>query len=408
MTHQYKPLALLSLMFLIVGALFCMNDILLPSLITHFKLNYAQATLIQFTFYLTYILFPMPIAWMIHRYGYKVSLLVAVLTCALGCGIFYPAHLLDSYGLVLLAIFILSTGVTIINVAANPFAALLGDPAGAHQRINFVQVFSRIGYATTPLVATALIYDGQGGIRYHFPYLLLAVTLLAIAVLMFFSRLPAMTPGGEEKFSLKGILKEGMSHRHLFYGIFAMFFYMGAEACTAGFFIPYLKSVMGYSDHTSASFLTLYYVFTAVMGMIGVLLLKYVKAHRLAGFFGLGMIFLFGLCLFLRTGYNGFFLAGLGIFLSILFPTLFSLAIDDIGDFTGKGSALLNFAIIGGSVFPPIQGMMADTQGVQASYVIPLLCVGMVTVYAVFFTKEPLARRRQKREVAADKKRIYG
>src|SRR5258708_5916665 len=396
MKHQYKPLVVLSLLFLMVGALFCMNDILLPSLITHFKLNYAQATLIQFTFYLTYILFPMPIAWMIHHYGYKVSLLVAVLTCALGCGIFFPAHLLDSYGLVLTAIFILSTGVTIINVAANPFAAMLGDPEGAHRRINFVQVFSRIGYATTPLVATALIYNGHGEIRYHFPYLLLAIALLAIAVLMFFSHLPAMTQAGEEKFSMRGILKEGMSHRHLFYGVFAMFFYMGAEACTAGFFIPYLKSVMGYSDPTSASFLTLYYVFTAVMGMIGVFILKYAKAHRLVGFFGLGMIFLYGLCLFLKTDYNGFFLAGLGLFLSILFPTLFSLAIDDIGDFTGKGSALLNFAIIGGSVFPPIQGLIADTHGVQASYIIPMVCVGMITLYAFFFTREPLERRRQK------------
>src|SRR5258708_33616004 len=123
MKHQYKSLLLLSLLFLMVGALFCMNDILLPSLITHFKLNYAQATLIQFTFYLTYILFPMPIAWMIHHYGYKVSLLVAVLTCALGCGIFFPAHLLDSYGLVFTAICILSTGATMSNTDANPLPA---------------------------------------------------------------------------------------------------------------------------------------------------------------------------------------------------------------------------------------------------------------------------------------------
>ncbi|MCW3120034.1 MAG: transporter, partial [Chitinophagaceae bacterium] len=172
MKHQYKPLLLLSLMFLMVGALFCMNDILLPSLITHFKLNYTQATMIQFSFYLTYIIFPIPIAWMIHKYGYKVSLLVAVFTCAIGCVLFIPAKYFDSYPFVLIAIFVISTGLTIINVAANPFAAMLGDPEGAHQRINFVQVFSRVGYAVTPLVATALIYNSIGEIRYHFPYLL--------------------------------------------------------------------------------------------------------------------------------------------------------------------------------------------------------------------------------------------
>jgi FHS family L-fucose permease-like MFS transporter len=129
-----------------------MNDILLPSLITHFKLNYTQATLIQLTFYSTYVIFPFPIAWIIHKFGYKVSLLVALATCSLGCILFMPAKYLESYPIVLLAIFIISSGITIINVAANPFITLLGSPEGAHIRMNFVQVFSRIGYATTPLI----------------------------------------------------------------------------------------------------------------------------------------------------------------------------------------------------------------------------------------------------------------
>lgn len=394
MKHQYKPLLLLSLMFFMVGSLFCMNDILLPSLITNFKLNYTQATMIQFTFYLTYIIFPIPIAWMIHRFGYKISLLTAVITCALGCAFFYPAKVFDSYALVLTAIFIISTGLTIINVAANPFASMLGDPEGAHQRINFVQVFSRIGYAVTPAVATTLIYTGAGEIRYHFPYLLLAATLLMIALLMFLSRLPSMKPEDDEKFSLKGIMSEGYSHRHLFFGVFAMFFYMGAEACTCGFFIPYLKTVLGFSDQKAASYLTLYYIFTAVMGILAVVMLKYVKAHRLVGFFGLGMILLYLIAILGNTGYNEYILAGLGLFLSVMFPTLFSLAIEDIGAFTGKGSALINFAIVGGSVFPPIQGMIADQHGVQVSYIIPLICFVMVTLYAFYFTREPLLRRK--------------
>ncbi len=375
-----------------------MNDILLPSLITHFKLNYTQATMIQFTFYLTYIIFPIPIAWMIHRFGYKISLLTAVVTCALGCAFFLPAKLFDSYPLVLAAIFIISTGLTIINVAANPFASLLGDPEGAHQRINFVQVFSRIGYAVTPAVATSLIYNQIGEIRYHFPYLLLAVTLLMIALLMFLSNLPSMKPDEDDKFTLKGIMAEGYSHRHLFFGLFAMFFYMGAEACTCGFFIPYLKTVLGFTDQKAASYLTLYYIFTAVMGILAVLMLKYVKAHRLVGYFGIGMILFYILAVAFNTGYNEFILAGLGLFLSIMFPTIFSLAIEDIGSFTGKGSALLNFAIVGGSVFPPIQGMIADQHGVQISYIIPLICFVMVTIYAFYFTREPLLRRKLRTE----------
>ncbi|MBS1610695.1 MAG: MFS transporter [Bacteroidetes bacterium] len=393
MKHQYKPLLLLSLMFLMVGALFCMNDILLPSLITHFKLNYAQATMIQFAFYLTYIVFPIPIAWMIHKYGYKVSLLVAVLTCAIGCAFFMPAKYFDSYPIVLIAIFVISTGLTIINVAANPFATLLGDPEGAHQRINFVQVFSRVGYAATPLVATALIYNSIGEIRYHFPYLLLAISLLIIFILMFFSHLPSMKPGDDEKFTVKGIIKEAKTYKHLIYGVWAMFFYMGAEACTAGFFIPYLKSVLGFSDGKAAEYLTLYYILTAVMGIIAVFILKYIKAHILVGLYGMGMILFFTLCIFFNTGYNELFLAGLGLFLSIMFPTIFSLAIEDIGAFTGKGSALVNFALIGGSIFPPIQGLIADRYGVQLSYIVPLICFVMITIYALFFTREAIVKR---------------
>ena len=395
MKHQYKPLMLLSLMFFMVGALFCMNDILLPSLITHFKLNYTQATMIQFTFYLTYILFPIPIAWMIHRHGYKVSLLVAIITCALGCLCFWPAKIFDSYPIVLFAIFIISTGLTIINVAANPFASMLGDPEGAHQRINFVQVFSRMGYAVTPAVATTLIYNQVGDIRFHFPYLLLAAILLMIALLFGLSHLPAMKSESEDQFTLKGILREGYSHRHLFFGVFAMFFYMGAESCTCGFFIPYLKSVLNFTDAKAAEYLTLYYILTAVMGILGVVLLKYINAHKLLGFFGLGMVTLFVAIITSNSGYNEFLLAGLGLFLSIMFPTIFSLAIEEIGSFTGKGSALLNFALIGGSLFPPIQGIIADHHGVQISYVIPMICIVLVTIYAFFFTRIPILNRNE-------------
>ena len=394
MKHHYKPLAMLSLMFYMVGSLFCMNDILLPSLITHFSLNYTQATMIQFSFYLTYILFPIPIAWMIFRFGYKISLIVAVLTCALGGLVFYPAKILDSYPLVLIAIFIISTGLTIINVAANPFASLLGDPEGAHQRINFVQVFSRVGYAVTPAVATVLIYNSAGDIRFHFPYLILAILLVLVAVLMLVTKIPSVKPDESEKFVLKGIMKEGYSHRHLFFGVFAMFFYMGAEACTCGFFIPYLKSVLNFSDQRAASYLSLYYIFTAAMGMIAVFMLKYIKAYKLVGAFGIGMLVLYVIAIMFNTGHNELVLAGLGLFLSVMFPTIFSLAIEDIGSFTEKGSALLNFALIGGSIFPPLQGMIADRAGVQFSYVVPLFCFVMITIYAFWFTREPILKRK--------------
>jgi len=393
MKHQYKPLILLCLMFLTVGSMFCMNDILLPALITHFKLNYTQATLIQFTFYSTYIIFPIPIAWMIHKFGYRISLLVALLTSSLGCILFMPARFLDSYPIVLMAIFIISAGITVINVAANPFITLLGDPEGAHIRMNFVQVFSRIGYASTPLIATALIYNYAGEIRFHFPYLLLAVLIMIIGTLIYFSKMPAMKADAGDKFSVSGIFKASIRYPHLVFGIVAMFFYVGAEACTAGFFIPYLKTVLGFTETQAARYLTLYYIFAAVMGLAAVVILRYIKAFRLVGIFGLVMIICYLICILTNTGINGYILASLGLFISIMFPTIFSLAIEDIGSFAGRGSALLNFAIVGGSVFPPLQGIIADDFGVNISYLVPCFCFMVITIYAFFLTKQPLIKR---------------
>jgi len=380
-------------MFLTVGSMFCMNDILLPALITHFKLNYTQATLIQFTFYSTYIIFPIPIAWMIHKFGYRISLLVALLTSSLGCILFMPARFLDSYPIVLMAIFIISAGITVINVAANPFITLLGDPEGAHIRMNFVQVFSRIGYASTPLIATALIYNYAGEIRFHFPYLLLAVLIMIIGTLIYFSKMPAMKADAGDKFSVSGIFKASIRYPHLVFGIVAMFFYVGAEACTAGFFIPYLKTVLGFTETQAARYLTLYYIFAAVMGLAAVVILRYIKAFRLVGIFGLVMIICYLICILTNTGINGYILASLGLFISIMFPTIFSLAIEDIGSFAGRGSALLNFAIVGGSVFPPLQGIIADDFGVNISYLVPCFCFMVITIYAFFLTKQPLIKR---------------
>jgi len=393
MKHQYKPLILLCLVFLTVGSMFCMNDILLPSLIQHFKLNYTQATMIQFSFYIPYIIFPLPIAWMIHRFGYRVGLLVALLTCSLGCILFFPAKVYDSYLFVLLAIFTLSICITVITVAAKPFITLLGTPEGAHIRMNFVQVFSRIGYAATPLIATALIYGYSGEIQFHIPYLLLAGIILVLSVLIYFSKMPTFKAEKEDHFSVPALFRESVRYKHLFYGVIAMFFYVGAEACTAGFFIPYLKEVVGLSDAEAAKYLTLYYIFAAVMGLAAVFILQFVKAYKLVGIFGVFMIFCYLVVIFMKTGFNEYILASLGLFLSVMFPTIFSLAIEDIGAFAGKGSALLNIAIVGGAVFPPIQGMVADSFSVKISYLVPMFCFVVITFYAFFFTKTPLMQR---------------
>jgi FHS family L-fucose permease-like MFS transporter len=398
MKHQYKPLSLLCLMFLTVGSMFVMNDILLPAVVKHFELSYFQATMIQFSFYITYIIWPLPIAWMIHKYGYKISLVVALFFSALGCAMVVPAKMLDSYAIVLMAIFTLSTGITIINVAANPFVVLLGDREGAHIRMNFVQMFSRIGYAVTPIVATSLIYNGTGELSFQTPYALLSLVIIVIGTLIYFSGMPHMKAEEEDTFSVKGVFKGARRYPHLLFGIFAMFFYVGAEACTAGFFIPYLQD-MGFTPEEASRYLTLYYVFAAGMGLAAVFILRFIKAHLLVGIYGVGMVAIYVILIFFQTGYNEFFLAGLGLFLGIMFPTLFSLGIEDVGAFSGRASALLNFAIVGGAFFPPIQGVITDRFGVEVSFLVPAFCFVMITIYALFFSKAPLMKRVSERYV---------
>lgn len=150
--------------------------------------------------------------------------------------------------------------------------------------------------------------------------------------------------------------------------------------------------MLGFSETKAASYLTLYYVFAAGMGFIAVFILRYVKAHRLVGFFGIAMLICYSICILTNTGCNELILATLGLFLSIMFPTLFSLAIEETGSFAGRGSALLNFAIVGGAVFPPVQGVIADNFGVNISYVVPAFCFLVITLYAFFFTRTALLK----------------
>jgi FHS family L-fucose permease-like MFS transporter len=380
-------LVFLCLVFLAVGSLFCMNDILLPTLIKHFDLSYTQSTLIQIFFYSTYIIFPFPIAWIIFKYGYKNGLILALIISFIGCILFFPAFLYNSFYIVLLAIFTLSSGITILNVAANPFITLLGTQEGAHLRMNFIQVFSRLGYALTPIFATTIIFSKLGTINFHLPYLIIGVSLLILTLLAIFIQIPSFKSESEEVFSVSALLQESKNYKHLLFGVAAMFFYVGAEASTAGFFIPYLQSVLNFSNAKASNFLTLYYILATSMGFISVMILKVVKANKLVGFFGLALIALYLVCILIDTGHNEYFLAGLGLFLPIMFPTIFSLSLSGLKGFAAKGSAMLNYAIIGGAFFPLVQGVIADRFGVRTSYIIPLICYVYITFYAFFLSK---------------------
>jgi FHS family L-fucose permease-like MFS transporter len=284
------------------------------------------------------------------------------------------------------ALFVVSIGVTLINVAGNPLATMLGTPEGAHARINFVQVFSRIGYSLTPVLGTRLIYGKDKSILFYRPYMGIGIGTFLLAVFIYFSVLPAFKPSIGKGFSFFSILKESKKYPQLFWGAIIMFFYVGAEACTAGFFINYLqdRSIAGFSAGKAASFLAYYYIVATIVGFLSIYLFKFISAGKLVAIFGSGMVLLLLLCSLTNSSWNPYFMVGLGVFISILFPTLFSLGIEKIGDFTEKGSALMNIAIVGGSVFPFLQGMMADELGLRISYLVPGFCFLLIVIYGLF------------------------
>ena len=396
MKHDKLPVALIAGMFLTIGVMFCMNDILLPIVKEVFSLTYLEATFIQMSFYIVYIIWPLPIMRAIEKYGYKKNIIAAMVICFTGCLLFVPAYYMASYVLILLGVFTISTGVTVVNVAANPYSALLGSADGSHVRLNFVQAFSRVGYAVTPLVASFLIYSTVSSTpQIHIPYLVLAGLIMVVVILMSTLRMPDFRPVPTENFSVVEIFKRSRQYPHLFYGIPTMFFYVGAEACTAGFFISYMTTYE-YSQETAATFLTFYYVLAAFFALVGTWLLKMVQPGTLLAVFGAGMLVCYAVVIWGPQTISPFALIGMGGFLSVMFPTVFGLSIENLKDFTEKGSALLNFAIVGGAIFPPIQGLIADNSGISLSYIVPAICVLVVTLYGIF------ARRQKVQSASAE------
>ncbi len=390
MKHEWKSLLIVSYVFLFTGSIICMNDVLLPSLKEAFKLSYLQASFIQQSFYLVYLFFPIPIAFYISKYGYKAGLVTALTICSVGASLFIPAFFMSSYLMALSAVFVISIGVTLVNVAANPLAAMLGNEEGAHVRVNIVQLFSRIGYSFTPIFATRLIYGANGDASFHIPYVILGSGTLLLAMSIFFSKFPALKPGIDKGFNLVSIIKGSKKYPQLFWGAVIMFFYVGAEAGTAGFFMNYLQTVSGFSTNEAAQYLTYYYIASTLISFLGIYLLQFFSPGRLVTVFGIGMIISYLLAAFTTSDYNPYYLLSLGAFISIMFPCLFSLGIVGTDGFTEKGSALINIAIVGGAVFPPIQGFVADLHGVQFSYIVPCFCFVTIVMYGIYCERRSL------------------
>jgi FHS family L-fucose permease-like MFS transporter len=408
-------LAVLSIIFFTWGALTSLNDVLIPHLKAVFEMNYAQTMLIQFTFFSTYLVMSLPAGRVIAHVGYKPSVVIGLIIAALGGLAFYPAARVPSYPLFLLALFVLASGITLLQVAANPYISLLGEPRGASSRLTLAQALNSLGHTLSPALLGPLIlsvavlgsaelaqlpeaqqeaYRIAQAASVQLPYLAIAGGLLLLAGCVYLFRLPPLTEATEQADPHHHTFAEALRHRQLRLGVVAIFVYVGAEVTIGSFLISYIAAPrIGNIDAGSAAHYVSYYWGAAMTGrFIGSALLRRIAPRVLLCVFALVAIALLATTILSSGALAMWSVIGIGLFNSIMFPTIFTLGIEGLGPLTPKASSLLVMAIVGGAVIPLLQGVLADRIGVQLAFVLPMLCYAYVAWYALQGSGQPPAR----------------
>ena len=373
------------MLFFMWGFITSLNDILIPHLKSVFELNYTQAMLVQFCFFGSYFLMSIPASRLIDLVGYTKGIVIGLVVMGLGCLLFYPASIIVYYPLFLFALFVLASGITLLQVAANPFVAAVGDPETASSRLNLSQGFNSLAHTIAPLFGASLILTETNAEisaeSVQLPYIGLAIALFAIATFFSFMKLPNIKQEDDGKFSNEGNI---WSHRNLTLGVIAIFLYVGIEVSIGGFLINFFgeSDIAGMAEKEAGRYVSYYWGGAMVGRFIGSALLQKIKAERLLAFSSLGALTLILLTLS-STGLVAMWAILLvGLFNSVMFPNIFTLSIKGLGKHTSRGSGLLVMAIVGGAVIPVVQGLLADHFGLQTSFAIGLVCYGYVLYYA--------------------------
>ena len=394
-------------LFFMWGLITVLNDILVPHLKALFRLNYVKAMLIQFCFFLAYGIISMPSGKIIDYFGYKKGIIIALLISSIGCWIFLPAAGLSSYSLFLLGLFILASGIVLLQVAANPYIALLGKQSTASSRLNLAQAFNSLGTTIGPQIGSLLILatltKADQAIRgINILYSALAILLLLIAIIIALFRLPKIQ-GAQQNDLQKtpphlatiGKLHEtpvAIDHKlklwhftHLILGSIAIFCYVGAEVSIGSFLVNFLEqpNILNLSSVDAGRHVSYYWGGAMVGRFIGFALLLKVRPRKALAFNAAVAILLVLTTLISQGPLAGYTVLSIGLFNSIMFPTIFTLAITGLDTFTPDGSGLLCTAIVGGAIIPVIQGFVADHIGIHHAFIIPLVCYVYILAYGL-------------------------
>jgi len=401
------PLILVTSLFFLWAFGVNLNDILIPHLKKAFRLSDLHSSLIQTAFFGGYFLAALPAGWLMEKIGYKRGILVGLLTCATGSLLFIPAASVRLYIFFLFALFVMACGQGVLEVAANPYVTILGPPESSERRLNLAQSFNSVGAVVTPIFGAAFILSGVEYSRTQLsamsasqlqayqtaeantvkgPYLVIAGLFLAVAALIFFSKLPEVREEDDaaEALSAGTGLRGLWPYKHLLKGVLAQFFYVGAQVGVASFVIRFAQySMPGIPEKHAANYLKLHLLGFMIGRFTGSAIMKHIAASRLLSLFGISALGCLTIVL-LGTGVAPMWaLVLLGFFHSIMFPTIFALGLKHLGPHTKLGSSLLVMAIIGGAVFPAIMGYISDVSNIRYAFVVPFVCHLYVLYFAI-------------------------
>jgi MFS transporter, FHS family, L-fucose permease len=399
------PFILVTSLFFLWGMVHNLDSILIPHLKKACELTNRQSTLIDTAVFFAYFVMAIPAGIILKKWGYKKGIIGGLLVAAVGALVFVPAANTRSFELFLLALFIIGCGIAVLETAANPYAAVLGKPETAGIRLNFAAAINGLAVFIAPLVGTLFILSGishskeqlaampaaekmaylaSESASVKIPYLTLCGGLLVVAILFFFFHFPEVK--SETKSVKLSQFAKVFRHRHLSWAVLAQFVYVGAQVCVTSFFIRMAQQGGGLDEKTAGFYLaTVYGVLFLVGRFSGTFFLKYVKQQKLLTIYAVACTVLCMAAILGKGEYVVYCLGGLGFFMSIMFPTIFSLGIVELGEDTKIGSSLLVMSIVGGAIFPYIMGTIIDMSGdkIQPGYVVPLVCYLVIIFFGV-------------------------
>lgn len=400
-------------LFFIFGGITSLNDVIIPKLKDLFTLSYAQVMLVQSAFFAAYFLISIPGAAIVRRFGYMRTASIGLVLMTVGCLLFIPASSSATFSVFLFALFVLASGITIVQVVANPLISLLGPAKTTHSRLTFAQAFNALGTTVFPYFGSILILgslatvdpttlsgaalDAYRAAETHTvvtTYLGLAVALLVVAAVVWTRRNRLQ----EQQDQTGSILHafDLLKRPRFGFGALCIFLYVGAEVAIGSLIVNYLMldSTLGLSQQAAGKHVPLYWGGALVGRFIGAGLLRLVSPGKLLAAVAAGSITLILISANTVGVVSGYSLLAIGLMNSIMFPTIFSLASEGLGRRAAEGSGVICVAIVGGAVIPPLTGMIADLSGSLAvAFTLPALCYAMIVLFGIYARRPALALR---------------